>query len=174
VTEKLLIGKVSGAAGLKGEIKLFHYSGERERIAGIGELFFLHGGAAEGALVRRKVLSMRYSGKTPILLVEGIATRDEAEGLAGASVYADRAALAPLDDGGYYVDEITGFTVSDKGGGLIGRVSGVLDNPAHDILRIAPEGGGLEILLPMVDTFVLLVDTDVENITVRMPDGLAE
>jgi 16S rRNA processing protein RimM len=115
---------------------------------------------------------MRYRGKTPVLLVEGIATRDEAESLAGASVYADRAALAPLDDDGYYVDEITGFAVSAEGGALIGRVSGVLDNPAHDILRIAPEGGGQEILLPMVDAFVLLVDTDGENITVRLPDGL--
>jgi 16S rRNA processing protein RimM len=177
VTEKILIGKIFGAAGIKGEIKLFHNSGERERIAGIGELFFLREGAegrgvAEGGFIRRKVLSMRYAGKTPVLLVEGIHTRDEAESLSGMEVYAEKGALAPLGDGGYYVDEITGFAVTDEGGARIGEVVGILDNPAHDILRISPDHGGGELLLPMVDVFVLAVDTAGGKVTVRLPDGI--
>jgi 16S rRNA processing protein RimM len=174
VTDKILIGKIFGAAGVKGEIKLFHYSGERERIAGIGELFFLNKGAAgaETDFVRKKVLSMRYTGKTPVLLVEGIHTRDEAESLSGMDVYAEIDALAPLGEGGYYVDEITGFAVVDENGTRIGEVGGILDNPAHDILRISPDQGGGELLLPMVDVFVLAVDTGGRKITVRLPDGI--
>jgi 16S rRNA processing protein RimM len=175
----ILIGKIFGAAGVKGEIKLFHDSGERERIAGVGELFFLpkkQGGAdgVEPGFIRRKVLSMRYVGKTPVLLVEGIRTRDEAESLSGDEVYVERDALAPLGDDGYYVDEITGFTVADETGSRIGKVSGILDNPAHDILRICPARGGDELLLPMVDVFVIAIDQGRREITVRLPDGLMD
>jgi 16S rRNA processing protein RimM len=170
VTGKIRIGKISGASGVKGELKLFHYSGERERIAGIEELFFP---AGEGSLVRRKVLAMKYRGKTPILLVEGVETRTEAESLTGADVYADKDALRPLEEDSYYVEALTGCAVMDEDGGEIGRATGVLDNPAHDILRVAlPDGA--ELLLPMIDRFVLAVDTDAGVVTVKPPDGLMD
>jgi 16S rRNA processing protein RimM len=173
VTGTIRIGKITGASGVKGEIKLFHDSGERERIAGIEELFFRAGqGAGAGSLVRRKVLAMRYRGKTPILLVEGIGTRSAAEALVGAEVYAERQALRPLDEDSYYVEAIVGCAVVRESGERIGEVTGVLDNPAHDILRIAREDGE-ELLLPMIDRFVLSIDTEAKVVTVRPPDGLA-
>ncbi|MDR1496377.1 MAG: ribosome maturation factor RimM [Clostridiales Family XIII bacterium] len=195
MTGKIRIGKISGVSGLKGEMKLFHYSGERERIAGIDEVFFLskrnaderidrsgdasdRGDIDDGsdagepkALVRRKVLSMRYRGKTPILLVEGIWTRATAEAFVGADVYVDRSALRPLDEGGYYIEALVGCAVVDEDGERLGEAAGVIDNPANDILRIRPVSGE-EFLLPMVDRFVLAVDTDAMVMTVRLPDGL--
>jgi 16S rRNA processing protein RimM len=67
-----------------------------------------------------------------------------------------------------------GFAVADESGGRIGEVAGVLDNPAHDILRVRPAGGGEELLLPMIDEFVRAVDLDGARITVRLPDGLTD
>jgi 16S rRNA processing protein RimM len=184
VADRILIGKVSGASGIKGEIKLFHYSGERERIAGIGELYLSrrHGEATQGAkaqgeetgLQRAEILSMRYTGKTPILRVKGIETREAAEALIGAEVYAHRDSLAPLGTDSYYVEELIGFGVRDESGERIGTVAGILDNPAHDILRIEPTDGGKEILLPMVDSFVASVDERARKITVRLPEGIAD
>jgi 16S rRNA processing protein RimM len=125
-----------------------------------------------GDFICGKVLSMRYKGKTPVLLVEGIGTREAAEALIGADVYADRNALAPLGEDSYYVDAIIGFAVVDERGGRMGELVGVIDNPAHDILRIASVGGDRELLLPMVDEFVLSVDVAARQIRVRPPDGL--
>jgi 16S rRNA processing protein RimM len=169
VTGRIKIGKISGASGVKGEMKLFHYSVERERIAGIGELFFL---TDAGGPVRRKVLSMRYRGKTPLLLVEGVGTRTAAEALTGAEVYADKDALRPLDADSYYVEALTGCAVVDEDGVRIGEVVGVLDNPAHDILRIVSPDGA-ELLLPMIDRFILSVNTEEKLVTVNPADGLA-
>ncbi|MDR0596655.1 MAG: ribosome maturation factor RimM [Clostridiales Family XIII bacterium] len=196
------IGKISGASGLRGEIKLFHDSGERERIAGIEELFLSRpicggtpkrGGEAErsferlagglsgarraadgGGPYRVEVLSMRYTGKTPILRVRGVETREAAESLIGALVYARKGSLAPLDEGSYFVEDLAGLEVVDEGGGRVGEVAGIIDNPAHDILRIAPGAGGEEILLPMVDEFVLSVAPGDGRIVVRLPDGIGE
>jgi 16S rRNA processing protein RimM len=117
-----------------------------------------------------------------VLRVEGVETREAAEALVGADVYADRDALAPLDEGSFYVEDIIGYEVREEGAGavaaedagLVGAVAGVIDNPAHDILRIAPKGGGKELLLPMVDEFVLAVDGATRTVTVRLPDGLAD
>jgi 16S rRNA processing protein RimM len=173
VTDKIRIGKISGASGVKGEIKLFHYSGERERIAGVEELFFSTGAESAGNLVRRKVLAMKYRGKTPVLLVEGVETRADAERLTNTDVYADKDALRPLDEGSYYVEALAGCAVVDERGERIGEAAGVLDNPAHDILRVTLPGGA-ELLLPMIDRFVLTVDTDARVVTVKPPDGLVD
>jgi 16S rRNA processing protein RimM len=170
VTGKIRIGKISGASGVRGEIKLFHDSGERERIAGIEELFFLSG---TGGLIRRKVLAMRYRGKTPLLFVEGVETRMAAEELTGAEVYADADALRPLEEDRYYVEALKGCAVVNERGERLGEAVGVLDNPAHDILRIASPDGS-ELLLPMIDSFVLSVDTDGMVVTVSPPEGLTE
>jgi 16S rRNA processing protein RimM len=182
VTDRALIGKISGVSGVNGEMKLFHYSGESERLAGIGELFFLRCGGTgivagkneRGDFTRMKVLSIRYRGRTPILLIEGIGTREAAEGFVGADVYVDMKALAPLGEGSYYVEAITGFAVTGENGEAIGDVAGVMDNPAHDILRVAKGGDGAEMLLPMVDAFILSVDMERREVRVRLPDGLAD
>jgi 16S rRNA processing protein RimM len=164
--EKIHIGKISGASGLKGELKLFHYSGERERIAGIGELFL----RSNTEMRRVEVESMRVQGRTPILKFAGIDDRNAAESLIGAEVFAESESLVPLEDDQFYVTELVGLRVEDERLGYLGDVAEVIDNPAHDILRISGANG--EWLLPMIDVFVLNVDTENGRISVRAPEGL--
>jgi 16S rRNA processing protein RimM len=164
--EKIHIGKISGASGLKGEIKLFHYSGESERIAGIGELFL----QLNADMRRVEVESLRIQGRTPILKFVGIDDRNAAESLIGAEVFAASESLAPLEDGQFYVTELVGLSVEDERMGYLGDVAEVIDNPAHDILRISGANG--EWLLPMIDVFILNIDTEHRRISVRVPEGL--
>jgi 16S rRNA processing protein RimM len=195
-TNRIRIGKIVGVSGLKGELKLFHDSGERERLVGVKTLFFLRGvdsfRADDEGFTTERVLSIRYHGKTPVLKIAGIETRDDAERYIGVFVYVDRNALAPLEEDSYFVEDIVGFSVVDEAGKTLGRISGVLDNPAHDILRIAPmtpeevlaedsardsthaAEAKNEILLPMVDVFVRNVDTEARRVVVRLPAGLVE
>jgi 16S rRNA processing protein RimM len=175
MTDRIKIGKISAASGLHGEVKLFHDSGEHERLAGIEELFLSvkRGESAGQNLKSIKVLKLRFQGKIPILTLEGITTRSEAEAIIGAEVYADRESLAPLDEDSYYVSDLIGLNVADKTHGDLGKVTGILDNPAHDILRIGDEFGK-EILLPLIDEFIISVDTEAALIKVKIPKGLTE
>ncbi|MDR2156885.1 MAG: ribosome maturation factor RimM [Clostridiales Family XIII bacterium] len=166
--EKIHIGRIAGVFGLKGELKLFHCSGERERISGIKELF-LRSGADER---RAEVESLRYSGKIPIVKLAGTDDRNAAERLVGFDVFALSDSLSPLQDGQYYVTDLIGLRVEDEQRGDVGRVIGVIDNPAHDILRVANEKG--EWLLPLVDVFVSGIDTESGRIGVNVPNGLIE
>jgi 16S rRNA processing protein RimM len=166
---KILIGRIAGAVGIKGEIRLFHYSGERERIEGIEELYLLVGGKLE----KRKILSMRYKGRIPILELSGVSDRNTAEALLNTEVYIEKEALNPLEEDSIYVEELTGMSVIDLSGNKIGTVAGILDNPAHDILKInRSESGFVEILLPMIDVFIRDIDRVSGTITVTPPEGL--
>jgi 16S rRNA processing protein RimM len=108
-----------------------------------------------------------------VLQIAGVNTREGAEALIGSEVWVSRDSLAPLDEDSYYVEDLTGFDVTDADGKHIGKVSGVLDNPAHDILRII-DAEETEILLPMVDEFVRNVNMFRGEIEVTLPEGLAD
>ena len=164
------IGKISGPSGIKGEVKLFHNSGEKERLIGLKELFLQR--RAEGFLTPFKVENIRMQGKIPILKLSGVEGRDAAEALTGARVFAQREQLNPPDEDGFYVEDLTGLPVRDEKGHAVGRVAGILSNPAHDLLEIESMAGET-FLLPMVDVFILSLDFQ-SGVVVRIPEGLRE
>jgi 16S rRNA processing protein RimM len=175
--ERLLIGKISGAFGIKGELKLFHFSGDSERLSRLSELRCAfagegdirgsraagsgHGNRSErsadgdraaGSERDYKVISVRMQRKTPILRLAGIDDRSGAEALVGAEVFAFRDELAPADGESFFVEDILGVAVLDRGR-RIGRVSNFIDNPAHGILEVETDGGE-KLLVPLVDVFI--------------------
>ena len=174
----IAIGRVSGAHGIKGEIKLFHDSGDPERISGIKELRLRAPGASEDRVFA--VVSMRYRGKTPVLSLSGVGERSTAEALTGCEVLVTPDQLSPLSPDEYLVGELIGMTVYDCGREL-GQVAGILDNPAHDILRVGAkagtghgnEAGTGEILIPLVDVFIESIDEAARRIDVKLPEGMA-
>ncbi|MDR1068493.1 MAG: ribosome maturation factor RimM [Clostridiales Family XIII bacterium] len=179
IDELIEIGKISGAAGIRGELKLYHYSGERERLAGVGELFLESPGGDPQPCA---VVSVRYAGKTPILKLGEVTDRSAAEALRGRRVFAREGDLAPLDADSYYVKDLIGASVCDASGNALGTVSDIIDNPAHDLLVIesAAETENItrKFMLPFVDVFILAVERNVEGfpvkITASLPDGLTE
>jgi 16S rRNA processing protein RimM len=174
IDEFIEIGKVSGAAGVKGEIKLYHYSGERERLAGIRELFF----KSENGMEAYPVDSIRYAGngKTPIIKSARVTDRNAAEALIGRPAFVRADDLTPLDADSYYTRDFTGVEVCSADGALVGTVKEIVDNPAHDILLVEHEGGSF--MLPLVDVFILSIESGSDGRPVRivaeLPAGIEE
>jgi 16S rRNA processing protein RimM len=174
--ELIEIGKVSGAVGIRGEIKVYHYSGERERLAGVME-FFLE---TDGDPKPFGVKSMRYNGRSPVLALDGIEDRNSAEALRGRKVFVRPGDLPPPGEDEFYVRDLIGALVEDSEGHMLGRVTEIIDNPAHDILVVSPEGGEQKknFMLPFVDVFILSVEHGEKGvparISVKLPEGLLE
>ncbi len=71
---------------------------------------------------------------------DGVRSRDDADGLRGARLLGE-AVADDEDEDALWVHELVGSTVVDGAGRELGVVTGVLANPASDLLELA--GGGL-------------------------------
>jgi len=118
-----------------------------------------------------QIEGLRIHGKIPVFKLRGIDSRDAALALAGLEVSVDPGQLLPLGEGQYYVEDLVGMEAVSEDGAAIGKIQGILPNPAHDILDIALADGG-EMLAPMIDVFVPKVDLAGRRVTQAPIDGL--
>ena len=100
----------------------------------------------------------------------GIDDRNEAEALRGADVTIGREKLPAADEGEYYWNDLIGLIVRNVRGVELGRITGLIAAPAHDVLRV--QGGSNdgdppnEQLIPFVEPIVHEVDVPGGSVTV--------
>ena len=167
--KKIKIGRISGAQGLHGEIKLFHDSGEEDAVRRLTSLF-LRTGDTETAY---RIEWLRIQKRTPVFKLEGIDDRNAAEALIGSNVYALEEESRPDGQDAWLVSDLIGLDVRfggyEESGEAVGKIEGIIDNPAHDILEIGI-GGDIR-LLPFVDVFVTEIRPDKGYIQIIPPKG---
>jgi 16S rRNA processing protein RimM len=136
--DRLVVGRVGRAHGLRGEVAVSFSSNRPERTEPGAVLF-----AGGRELV---VASARPHQGRVLVRFEGVDDRTTAEALQGLELtgvpFGDEVVLA---DDELWVHELVGSEVHDRGGAVVGRVVAVEANPAHDLLVL--DGG---VLVPMV------------------------
>ncbi|GBF05091.1 16S rRNA-processing protein RimM [Deinococcus aerius] len=88
------------------------------------------------------------------LHLAGVTSREGAEALRGANVYAADADLPPLEEGSYYYHELRGLPVQGADGTRLGEVTDVVDGGHQDLLVVAHPGG--EGFLPLQAPYVVV------------------
>jgi len=168
--EKIKIGRVTGAQGLRGEMRIFHDSGDDDALKRVSSLFLCSGGVFEEFAVE----GLRMQKRTPVLKLAGVEDRTTAEAKIGAEVYALLDEAKPDEDGAWLVSDLVGLDVkiAGEGGGKDGKILNVISNPAHDLLEIGTGEGVL--LLPFVDVFIREVDMKAGVLTIDPPAGWAD
>lgn len=155
-TERLQIGRISRAHGLKGEVVVKLTTNRLERLDRGATLF---AGPDHRELL---VASSRPKDKDHLVRFDGVAFRDQADELHGLELFAD--ALDDPDE--LWVHELTGAEVVDQDGVQRGTVVHVEANPASDLLVLDSDA-----LVPV--GFVVEIDDD-GRIHVDVPAGLFE
>ena len=89
----------------------------------------------------------------------------EAEALTGLYVGAPRDALPETASGEYYWGDLLGLDVTNVQGDSLGRVVGLIETAANDVLRVA-DSEGKERLLPFVEAVVKEVSVPERRIRV--------
>jgi 16S rRNA processing protein RimM len=115
-----------------------------------------------------RLLEGKVHGQTVLANLEGITDRNVAESLQGAEVAVARAELPEPDDGEYYWDQLTGLEVVNLQGEVLGRVVGLLETGAHEVLKVQGEldSKPIERLIPFVAALVQTVDMTSKRIVV--------
>ncbi len=153
--DRLEVGRIGKAHGLKGEVVITPITNHVERFA-VGSV--LH---VEDAPLT--ILSSRPQSHRFVVRFEGVDDRNGAEALRGRFVHADPLDAPPDDE--LFVHELIGAAVVGPEGEPYGTVESVEANPAHDQLVL--DSGAL---VPMV----FVVRQEAGRIVIDPPAGLFE
>lgn len=167
-TERVCLGAIAGAFGVQGEVRLKSFCAEPTAIADYGALTTEDGKTSYKITLTRPVaggLGARLSG---------VRTREEAEGLRGVQLFADRARLPALADDEFYHADLIGLEARDTGGAVLGRVLAVVNHGAGDILEITGRGAAGSLMIPFTRAAVPTVDLKLGRIVVDPPEGLLD
>ena len=146
MSENVLVGRVGKSHGLDGSFAVDDASDDPERFAVGAEL--LVGGEPA------RVVAAKQARGRPVIKVDRDVKR-------GASIEIPREALAPAEEGSYYVFQLVGLGVEEEGGRALGRVADVAPGVANVVLEL---DSGLA--LPMVEECIREVDLDAGRILV--------
>ena len=160
--ELFLTGIVLKPKGLKGELKVKPVTDFPESFLKRREYFV--GKTPEDAALR-KVLSAKLNQGFAWLVLEGVGSREEAEALAGCGLYVTKDSLESLPDDRAYIHELIGLEAFDEEAGRVGKVSDVLQMPAHDVYEI--DTGSSKVLIPAVEDFITETDLEKGIVTLR-------
>jgi 16S rRNA processing protein RimM len=121
----------------------------------------------EESVQARRIVKSYMAGGRPVIHVDGIATREEAETLKGCEIFVSRSDIAVAEDE-VLVADLIGTSVFDEHGGVIGAVCAVHDFGAQETLeiRLAGETDNGTILFPFVAHFIRSHDIEAKTMTV--------
>lgn len=164
--ELFYFGYVAGKHGLGNTIKvkadvddLSHYKNIQAIVAEVNK-----------TLIPFPISEVRILNKQELILT--IAEGFDASAMLSSSLYLPLNALPKLNDKQFYYHEIVGFDVIDEYKGNIGKIAKVLEFPHQHIFSIMQQR--TEILIPVIDEFIVAVDKKNKTIRVKAPDGLID
>ena len=165
-SDRVCVGAIAGAFGVQGEVRLKSFCTEPEDIASYGPLYSEDGKRSFTIRLTRPVtggLGARLSG---------VATKEDADALRGATLWVDREKLPSLPDDEFYHTDLIGLEVFDAGGAPIGRVRAVQNFGAGDILEIFAPGRRTTLMLPFTRAVVPTVDLKAGRIIADPPEDV--
>jgi 16S rRNA processing protein RimM len=99
-----------------------------------------------------RVLDGKVHGQYLMASLEEVGDRSAAEALMGLDVAVLREEMPEAEEDEYYWDDLIGLDVVNLAGEALGRVEGLLETGANDVLQV--RDGETERLLPFVDAVV--------------------
>ncbi|HZH44980.1 MAG TPA: ribosome maturation factor RimM [Lysobacter sp.] len=158
----ILLGRVVGAFGVRGEVKLESWTEPRRQIFRYQPWTLRDPQGRE-----RELLGVRGrdGGKHLVASFPEVEDRDAAEALRGAEIYVPRSALPPPKPGEYYWVDLEGLAVRTVDGVPLGTVSHLFSTGANDVMVV--RDAERERLIPFVEPqYVTAVDFAQRLITV--------
>ncbi len=151
-TERVVLGEIAGAHGVRGAVKVISWTRPRHNIFDYA-VWHLNTGTG---LRTMQVKNGREQGKGLVAELADINDRDAASALRGAVITVERSALPAAAEGEYYWADLQGLAVETTTGQQLGKVTGLMETGANDVLVVK---GDRERLIPYVpEEFVQSVD----------------
>ena len=149
--EYLLLGEIVRPQGIRGEVKVRHYTDDPERFYDLDVVFLKRGENYDEVTVE----DARVQGDDVYLKLEGINDRNEAEKLRNIQLWVDRDNAVELGEDEVFIADILGAKAYDTKGNPVGVLKDVLTPGGVDVFVLKTPKGNLmfpalkEVLLEM-------------------------
>ncbi|WP_119272157.1 ribosome maturation factor RimM [Taklimakanibacter deserti] len=160
--DKVLAGVITGAHGIKGEVKLKSFTADPKAIAAYGALL-----ASTGERFEIQRLKAQKDGF--IATLKGVGDRNRAETLKGVELFVQRRQLPAPEADEVYIHDLIGVTVMDMGGEKFGTVVAVPNFGAGDLIEIRRDGAEETVLVPFAQDYVPEIDLAKGRIVIDLP-----
>jgi 16S rRNA processing protein RimM len=160
---RILLGRISGAHGIRGEVVIHAYTVTPESIGAYGPVFDKAGTRSF------EVASARATPKGVVARLKGVGDRTAAEALKGVELYVNRDRLPAAAEGEFYHADLIGLAAVAPEGMQIGEIVAVQNFGAGDLLEIRLAASGKIELVPFTEAVVPEIDIAAGRAVVAMP-----
>lgn len=163
------LGKIAKKFSFKGEVLLYLDTDEPETYQNMESVFvdmnnnLIPFFIEQSALHKNDFLRVKF---------EDVNTEAEADQILGAEVYLPLKMLPKLTGNKFYFHEVIGFEIEDQRLGVFGTIQSVNDSTAQPLFEV--KNGEVEILVPIIDHFLVKIDRAHKKVVMNLPEGLVE
>ena len=165
-TDAIEVGRVVDAWGIKGAIKVKPFASDPQALFSSRRWFLqpaevnpsrpdpLAGQRAAQVPSVLRVSKAQEHGDVIVVNSPDIPDRNAAESLRGVRIFVSRASFPTPSPDEYYWIDLIGLNVVNRQGEALGVVDSLIDTGPHSVLRVLPEGGGEDCLIPFVAAYI--------------------
>ena len=164
---RLLIGAVTGARGLKGEVKVKSFTDDPKAIASYGPVM------GEDPATTYDLKIVGESKGVVVARIAGVTDRNGAEALKGERFYIDRSLLPDVEEEEFYHADLIGLAARLEDGTVLGNVTALFDFGAGDMLEVKAKGRETH-MIPFTKAAVPVVSVAEGYVIVAELPGLFE
>ena len=162
-TEDVVVGRVLGSWGRRGELKVQLHTDYEDRFAS-GSTVYTEG-------VRRIVEHSRPYKAGILVKLQGVNGRGSAERLRNAFLTVPATELPTLGESTYFYFQIIGMEVWTTEGEHLGFIHEIIETGSNDVYVVRRQSGR-DILVPAIAEAIVEVNTERGRMTVSLLEGL--
>ena len=163
----LLIGKIVGAHGIKGNCKIRSYAESLTAFLPGSKIRLITSSGQENTY---EINWIKPHSKVDLLSLKGVETRHQAETLIGSELFIEKEKLPEPDDGSYYWFDLIGMDVFTTDSAYLGRLERVIQTGSNDVYVVKNDAD--EILIPALASVVIDIDLEHKCMRIDLPEGL--
>ncbi|UMY66700.1 MULTISPECIES: ribosome maturation factor RimM [unclassified Flavobacterium] len=167
--ECFYLGRIAKKFSFKGEVLCWLDTDEPERYENMESVFVEQGKhlvpffIEQSSLHKNDLLRVRF---------EDVKTEAEADAILGSALYLPLSMLPKLSGNKFYFHEVIGFEIEDVTRGVFGTIEAVNDTTAQPLFEV--KNGEVELLIPLIDAFLVKIDRTKKRVVMNLPAGLID
>jgi len=163
------LGKIAKKFSFKGEVLIYLDTDEPELYEDMESVFVEFNKNLVPFFIENSNL---HKGDFLRVKFEDVDSEADADEIMGCEIHLPLSMLPKLEGNKFYFHEVIGFEIEDQRLGIFGKIVSINDTSAQPLFEVV--NGNVEILVPMIDQFLIKIDRENKKVVMNLPEGLVE